>query len=39
MWLMKIAELVINWQFVALEGAAILVAVWVSLSRLQPFNK
>lgn len=37
-WLLQIGELVSDWQFVALEGAAILAAVWLSLRRLQPFN-
>ncbi|WP_461437999.1 hypothetical protein [Marinobacter nauticus] len=38
-WLLQIGELVSDWQFVALEGAAILAAVWLSLRRLQPFNQ
>lgn len=39
MWLLQIGELVSDWHFVALEGAAILAALWLSLRLLQPFNQ
>ncbi len=35
-WLLQIGELINDWQFIVLEGAALIVAVWLSL---RPFNK
>lgn len=39
LWLLQIGEVIVDWQFVALEGAAFVGAVSLSLCRLQPFNK
>ena len=38
-WLLQIGELINDWQFLVLDGAAIIVAVWLSLRRIRPFNK
>nr|BBJ03362.1 hypothetical protein YBY_12100 [Marinobacter nauticus] len=38
-WLLQIAEIIDDWHFLVLEVAAIVVAVWLSLRRLRPFNK
>lgn len=37
-WLLQTGDVILEWQFLALEGVAILVAVWLSLRRLRPFN-
>lgn len=37
-WLLQAGEVILDWQFLALEVVAILVAVWLSLRRLRPFN-
>jgi len=39
LWLLQIGEVVIYWQFIALEGAAIMGAVWLSFRQVRPFNK
>lgn len=39
LWLLRIGEGVIDWQFLALEGAAFVGAVWLSLHQLRPLNK
>lgn len=38
-WVLQIGELINDCQFIVLEGAAIIVAVWLSLRRLRPLNK